>query len=126
VAAILGVMAGAVLVYTLLTAIRRRRRDLAVLKALGFLRRDLARTVTVQALTLAAFALVIGLPVGVALGRIVWNRFADWQGIPAVPTVTVWVLVLVAVAVLAAAALIAIVPARLAARTAPADALRTE
>ena len=40
VAAILGVMAGAVLVYTLLTAIRRRRRDLAVLKALGFLRRE--------------------------------------------------------------------------------------
>ena len=44
-----GVMAGAVLVYTLLTAIRRRRRDLAVLKTLGFLRRDVARTVTVQA-----------------------------------------------------------------------------
>ena len=126
VAAILGVMAGAVLVYTLLTAIRRRRRDLAVLKSLGFLRRDVARTVTVQALTLAALAVVIGLPVGVVLGRFVWNRFADWQGIPSVPTVSVLALALVGVAVLVVAALIAIVPARLAARTRPADTLRAE
>jgi ABC-type antimicrobial peptide transport system permease subunit len=126
VAAILGIMAGAVLVYTLLTAIRRRRRDLAVLKALGFLRRDLARTVGVQSMTLAALALVIGLPVGVLLGRVVWERFADWQGIPSVPTVSVIVLAIVGVAVFVVAALIAVVPARVAARTAPADALRTE
>ena len=126
VAAILGVMAGAVLVYTLLSAIRRRRRDLGVLKALGFLRRDVARTVTVQAMTLGALALAIGLPVGVVLGRLVWQRFADWQGIPSVPTVSPWVLLLVGVAVLVVAALIAIVPARFAARTAPADALRAE
>ncbi|HEY3673433.1 MAG TPA: ABC transporter permease [Acidimicrobiia bacterium] len=126
VAAILGVMAGAVLVYTLLTAIRRRRRDLAVLKSLGFLRRDVARTVTVQAMTLAALAVVIGLPVGVVLGRFVWNRFADSQGIPSVPTVSLLALVLVGGAVLVVAGLIAIVPARFAARTAPADALRAE
>ena len=88
VAAILGVMAGAVLVYTLLTAIRRRRRDLAVLKALGFLRRDVARTVTVQALTLGAVALVIGLPVGRAHRSVRVARFVDWQGIPSVPTVS--------------------------------------
>jgi hypothetical protein len=126
VAAILGMMAGAVLVYTLLTAIRRRRRDLAVLKALGFLRRDVARTVSVQSMTLAALALVIGLPAGVVLGRFVWERFADWQGIPSVPTVSVLVLALVGVAVLTVAALIAVVPERLAARTAPAEALRVE
>ena len=74
----------------------------------------------------AACALVIGLPVGVIIGRLVWNRFADWQGIPAVPTVSVLVLLLVAAAVLLVAALIAILPARVAARTAPADALRAE
>jgi FtsX-like permease family len=126
VAAILGVMAGAVLVSTLLSAIRRRRRDLAVLKALGFLRRDVTRTVTVQAMTLAALALVIGLPVGVATGRLLWRGFADWQGIRSVPTVSALALVVVGVAVLVVAALIAVVPARYAARTAPADALRTE
>lgn len=126
VAAILGVMAGAVLVYTLLTAIRRRRRDLAVLKALGFLRRDVARTVTVQALTLSAVALVIGLPVGVLIGRFVWQRFVDWQGIPSVPTVSALALVVIGVAVLVVAALIAVVPAHVAGRTAPADALRAE
>jgi ABC-type antimicrobial peptide transport system permease subunit len=126
VAAILGLMAGAVLVYTLVTAIRRRRHDLAVLRSLGFLRRDLGRTVTIQAMTLATCAVLIGLPVGVVLGRFVWNRFADWQGIPSVPTVSALVLSLVVVAVLVVAALIAIVPARVAARTAPAAALRTE
>jgi ABC-type lipoprotein release transport system permease subunit len=126
VAAILGIMAGAVLVYTLLTAIRRRRRDLAVLKALGFLRRDVARTVTVQALTLGALALALGLPIGVLLGRFVWRRFVDWQGIPSVPMVSILALALIGLAVLAAATLIAFVPARVAARTAPADALRAE
>jgi hypothetical protein len=126
VAAILGVMAAAVLVTTLLTAIRRRRRDLAVLKALGYLRRDVSRTVVVQAMTLAAVALVIGVPVGVLVGRLVWKGFADWQGIPSVPTVSVPALVLVGAAVLLVAGLIAIVPARYAARTAPADTLHAE
>jgi ABC-type lipoprotein release transport system permease subunit len=126
VAAILGIMAGAVLVYTLLTAIRRRRRDLAVLKALGSLRRDVSRTVTVQALTLGVLALVIGLPIGVLLGRFVWRRFVDWQGIPSVPMVSALAVALIGLAVLVAAAVIAVVPARVAARTAPADALRAE
>jgi ABC-type antimicrobial peptide transport system permease subunit len=126
VAAILGVMAGAVLVYTLLTAIRRRRRDLAVLKALGFLRRDVARTVTVQAVTLSVLALVIGLPIGVLLGRFVWRRFVDWQGIPSVPMVSAPALGLIALAVLVVATAIAVVPAQVAARTSPADALRAE
>jgi ABC-type antimicrobial peptide transport system permease subunit len=126
VAAILGIMAGAVLVYTLLTAIRRRRRDLAVLKALGYLRRDVARTVTVQAVTIGVLALVIGLPVGVLLGRFVWQRFVDWQGIPSVPRVSALALALIGLAVLVAAMVIAIVPARVAARTSPADALRAE
>jgi ABC-type antimicrobial peptide transport system permease subunit len=71
-------------------------------------------------------ALVIGLPLGVLLGRVVWERFADWQGIPSVPTVSVIVLALVGVAVLVVAALIAVVPARVAARTVAADALHTE
>ena len=126
VAAILGVMAGAVLVYTLLTAIRRRRRDLAVLKALGFLRRDVARTVIVQAMALSALALVIGLPVGVLLGRFVWRRFVDWQGIPSVPMVSLLALGLIGLAVLVVAALIAVLPAQFAARTSPAESLHAE
>jgi hypothetical protein len=126
VAAILGVMAGAVLAYTLLTAIRRRRHDLAILKTLGFLRRDVAGTVAAQALTLVGLALLIGLPAGVAVGRIVWRTFADWQGIPPVPNVEVGALVLVGLAVVVATVFIAAVPALLAARTSPARALRAE
>ena len=126
VAAILGLMAGSVLVYTLLAAIRRRRHELAILKTLGFLRREVAGTVAAQALTLVTLALVIGLPLGVAIGRIVWRTFADWQGIPPVPSVEPGALVLVAGAVLVATCLIAVAPAILAARTSPAAALHTE
>ena len=79
------------------------------------MRREVAGTVAAQALTLAALALVIGLPLGVAIGRIVWRMFADWQGIPPVPSVESAALVLVAGAVLVATSLIAVVPAMLAA-----------
>ncbi len=126
VALILGAMAAAVLVYTLLTAIRRRRRDLAILKTLGFTGGDVARTVVAEATTLALLALAFGLPIGVIIGRAVWRAFADWQGFPAVPTVAWLPLVAVSLAVVLVAAVIALLPAWLAARTRPAVALRSE
>ena len=90
------------------------------------MRREVAGTVAAQALTLVALALLIGLPLGVAVGRIMWRTFADWQGIPPVPSVEPGPLVLVAAAVLVAGLLIAVVPAILAARTSPAADLRSE
>jgi len=115
----------AALAYTLVVLVRSRRRDLAILKTLGFDRRQLLATVVWQTTTLAAIGLLIGLPAGDALGRWVWNLFANQLGV-APEAVTPPLLLLLVPAAIALANLIAIVPARIAARTRPALVLRAE
>ena len=67
-AGLLALMAAATLAHTLASSTRRRRRDLAILKSLGFARRQLRHAIAWQATTIAAIALLIGLPIGVAGG----------------------------------------------------------
>jgi ABC-type lipoprotein release transport system permease subunit len=125
-ASILAVAALGTLAHTLVTSIRRRRRDLAILKTLGFVKGQVSAAVAWQATTLVAVALLVGLPLGVAAGRRGWRLFADQLGIiaePAVPVVPTLLAIPVAVLV---ANLIAVVPGRLAGRTRPALLLRTE
>jgi ABC-type lipoprotein release transport system permease subunit len=114
------------LVHTLVMSVRRRRRDLAVLKTLGFLRRQVSATVAWQATTLAGIALLIGLPLGVALGRWGWTLFANSIGVLPVPVVDVRFVLLLIPVTLLLANLIALVPGRLAASTQPAAALKAE
>ena len=61
---VLAVLAVGTLSHVLVTGVRRRRRDLAVLKALGFTRSQVRAVVAWQATALAAAALVIGVPPG--------------------------------------------------------------
>ena len=125
-AGVLGGLAVATVGHTLVTTIRRRRRDLAVLKTMGFQRRQVSAAVAWQATTFAAAAALIGLPVGVALGRVAWLALADQLGIvPDVATPVVGV-VLVGPAMVLIANLIALVPGWLAGRIPPAVALRAE
>ena len=122
-----GLALGAVvaLALTLIASVRRRRRDLALLKTLGFTTRQLAATIAWQASVIAVIAVIIGLPVGIAAGRQLWTLFA--RSIDAVPQPTVPAsLFLVAVGVLVLANLVAAIPAHLAARTPAALALRAE
>jgi hypothetical protein len=126
VSAILGLVAAAVLAHTLVTAIRRRQRDLAILKTLGFVRRQVAGTVVGQATTLALLALLIGLPLGVVAGRFAWSTFADHQGIRAPATLDVGALALTIPLTLVVVNLIAIGPGLLAVRTRASRALRAE
>ena len=114
-ATVLALIAVVVLAHTLVTAIRRRQRDLAILKTLGFVRQQIAVTVASQATTLALFALAIGLPLGVAIGRVAWTVFADRQGLRAPATIDVGQLALLIPATIIAATLIAAIPARIAA-----------
>jgi ABC-type lipoprotein release transport system permease subunit len=114
------------LVHTLVTSVRRRRRDLAVLKTLGFVRRQISVTVAWQATTMAGLALVIGLPVGVAVGRWGWDLFADQVGVLSVPVVDLRSLLLAIPVTLLLANLIALIPGRVASATQPAAALRSE
>jgi hypothetical protein len=123
---LLALLAVGTLAHTLVSSIRRRRRDLAILKTLGFVRPQLRGTVAWQATTLVAIALVIGLPVGVAAGRWGWRAFTGQLGVLPVPVVPL-VLILVAVpAALFLAVVVAALPGRAAARTQPAIVLRSE
>lgn len=108
------------------TATRARRRELAVLRALGCTGRQLGASVHWHAVTVVGVGVVVGLPLGVALGRLSYRAFATGLGFFPEPDVSVvWTLAIVAGAagtgLLASAA-----PALRAARSATADALRQE
>jgi putative ABC transport system permease protein len=126
VAGLLGLVALATLANTLATSVRRRRRDLSVLKVLGFVRGQVATTAAWQAVTLVVLAGVIGVPLGVLAGRIAWSVFADRLGVPPDATIPVLEVALLVPVLVLLGALIAAVPGRLAARTRPAVGLRTE
>ena len=90
--AALAVGAIAALGLTLLTSVRRRRRDLALLKSLGFTRRQLAATVAWQSSVAVALGVVVGVPLGIVIGRALWDRFATALHVvpePTVPAVTI-------------------------------------
>lgn len=116
----------AALALTLLSSVRQRRRDLALLKTIGFVRRQLAAAVAWQATVAAFVGIVAGVPLGVVAGRWLWNLFAEQIYAVPYPTVPVLSLVLVGVGTLVLANVIAAVPARTAARTPTAILLRTE
>jgi ABC-type lipoprotein release transport system permease subunit len=126
VASLLALLAAATLAHTLVTSVRRRRRDLSILKALGFVRTQLSRAVAWQASALAVVAVLVGLPLGIAAGRWVWAVFAGRLGVPPRPVTPVLAVTLLVPTTIVLANLVAAVPARLAARTQPAPALRTE
>src|SRR4029077_15034865 len=86
-AVVLAGLGAATLAHTLVTSVRRRRRELAVLKTLGFVRRQVSFVVAWQTTTLVVLALAIGVPLGAALGRWAWTAYADDLG--AVPSAQV-------------------------------------
>jgi ABC-type lipoprotein release transport system permease subunit len=125
-AGIVALMAAATLAHTLITSIRRRRLDFAILKTLGFLRSQVSATVAWQATTLAFVALLVGIPLGIVGGRWGWNVFADRLGVvpdAVVPLVAIALAVPVTIVV---ANLLAAVPGRIASRLKAAPVLRSE
>ena len=124
--AALAVGAAAALGITLVTSVRRRRHDLAILKTLGFTGPQLATAVAVQASVAAVIGCAIGIPAGIALGRVLWDLFAaDISAVPE-PTVPGGTVVVIGRPALALAILVAMIPGRLAARTTTSQLLRAE
>ena len=108
------------------SSVRRHRRDLALLKTLGFTRRQLAATVAWHATTSTVVALLVGVPVGVVIGRSLWILFAGELDVVVEPSVPVAALaVLVGVALVAANAAAA-APARAARGVKASVLLRSE
>ena len=126
VAALMALVAVGTLLHALLTAVQRERRTLAVLRTLGFSRRQLLGAVTWQSSLLVGASVLLAVPIGVAAGRWLWLTVA--YGLGVVPKASVPVVEL-AVTVAAAAlvgTLVAGMPAWRAWRVAPAEALRAD
>ena len=120
--------AGAVIALglTLVASVRRRRRELALLKTLGFTQFQLAAAVAWQATVAVAVGVVVGVPLGIVVGRTLWNLFArDIHAVP-LPSVPILSIVLIALAALVLANVVAAIPGRIAARTPTALVLRAE
>lgn len=124
----MGFASGVVVAFalTIVSSVRRRRRDLALLKTLGFTRRQLGAAIAWQATVAVVLGLVIGIPAGIVLGRWLWDLFAG--EIYAVPRATVPALslVLLGVGAVVLANTVAVLPGRSAARTRAAVSLRAE
>jgi hypothetical protein len=125
-AVVIAVLGTAVLAHFLVTAVRTRRRDLAVLRALGCTGRQLRTVVTTEGVVLALVSTAVGIPVGVIIGRWVWRTFALRLGVAPEPAVAVVALAGLGAAVVALAALLTVLPARWAARSRPGPVLRAE
>jgi len=116
----------ATLAHLLAVSVWRRRRDSGLLKALGFVRRQVAAVVFWQAATVAVVGIVVGVPLGLVAGRVVWRVFARDAGVVAVPVLPGWLIATLAAGVLVAAIAIAILPAAAAARSRAGQVLHTE
>jgi ABC-type lipoprotein release transport system permease subunit len=125
-AAFLALLAATAVGHALVTGVRRRRRDLAVLRSVGFVGRQVAATVAWQSTTLALVGLAIGLPLGVALGRWTWSLVARQIGVVVRPDVPLPAIALACVGAVVVANAVAALPARQARQLRPATALRTE
>jgi uncharacterized protein YjeT (DUF2065 family) len=124
---VLAILGFAALSHALVTSVRSRSGTFAVLRVLGFTRAQTRATVAWQTLTLAAAAVLVGVPLGSVGGRWAWRRFADQLGVASdarFPSPGV-VLLVVGGAVLVAL-VAAVVPARIAARVRSVGVLRSD
>ena len=111
---------------TLIASVRRRRRDLALLKILGFTHGQLAAAIAWQSSVAVAVGTVVGVPLGVISGNFLWDLFAREINAVPHPTVPVLSIVLIVVASMVLANIVAAIPGRVAARTSTALLLRAE
>jgi len=121
-----GLLACATVAHALVTTVRRRRHDLAVLRSIGFTRRQTRTAIAWQATLPALVGIIVGVPLGIAAGRFAWRWLADDFPLAYVPPLA-WVAIALVVAIaLALANALAAGPAHVAARIRPAETLRTE
>jgi len=122
----LALSGAATLVHLLVVSVSRRRREMGLLKALGFVNRQIVASVAWQATALVGVGIVVGVPLGIVLGREVWSAFANNLGVVPVSVVEPWLLVAIVVGILVAANLLAVAPALAARRSKPQQLLRAQ
>jgi ABC-type antimicrobial peptide transport system permease subunit len=125
-AGLLSALAAATMAYLLISAIRRRRRELAILKTIGFVPSQISAAVAWQATTVTIVAMLVGIPLGIVAGRAVWSAIAHQMGVVVQTQVPwPWIALVVPVAVVVAN-LLAAGPAAVAGRISATTALRDQ
>jgi predicted lysophospholipase L1 biosynthesis ABC-type transport system permease subunit len=112
--------------HALALSVRGRRHDLAVLRALGAVRRQVAAAVWSQASITVVAGSLVGIPIGIAVGRVSWGLVANGLGVLDRPVLAWAILGMAAGGLLAGGNLLATGPALVASRLRPAAILRSE
>jgi hypothetical protein len=123
---LIGALAVLTVVHVMVTSVRNRRRDVAVLRSLGADAGWITRAVHWQATTFSLVPLALGAPLGLIFGRLVFQAFANAAGTVPDASVPYVLLAAVAAGIVTLANAVAIVPGRRARRLAPAPLLTAE
>jgi len=122
----LGLIAVAALGSVLLSCAHRRSHEFAVLRALGMTRRNIRAILNSQGTAIGLFGLVIGIPLGIGVGRLGWKAIAERVPLSEVPPLALTAALLLIPAAIVAANLLALWPGRVALSHDPATVLRAE
>jgi hypothetical protein len=112
--------------FALAAFVRQRRRELAILKTVGFTRGQVRSAVVWQGALALLVTLAVGVPLGIAGGRWLWSRFAADIGIAPTASVPALLLLVAVGVVLVVGILSAAAPGVMAAATRPAEAMRAD
>jgi putative ABC transport system permease protein len=125
-ALVLAAVGGAAVVHALLAAGRSHARDLAVLAALGATPGQVRATLAVAATATVLPAVLVGVPLGLGVARVVWWEVATSTGVGGDVAVPVARLVMIGILLLVGAVLATALPSGRAVRTPPAAVLAAE
>jgi ABC-type lipoprotein release transport system permease subunit len=125
-AVFLGLIAIAALGSVLVSCAYRRSQEFAVLRALGMTRRNIRTVLNSQGTAIGLFGLVIGIPLGVGVGRLGWRSIAERVPLSEVPPLALTAALLLIPATVLAANALALWPGRVALSHNPAEELRVE
>jgi len=125
-AGVLALLAAAAVAYVLADSVRRRRRDLATLRAMGMTPGGARAILNMQGTAIGLVGLALGVPLGVAAGRIGWRLVTARVPLQFVGPLALVSTLLLVPAAIALVNLLAIWPGRRAARLRPAEILRAE
>jgi hypothetical protein len=112
--------------HALITAVRRRAHDIAVLRVLGMTPSQSRWAALTQAAVFAVAGLLLGVPLGLAAGRALWRVAAELIPLYYQPPMALRTLLLIGPATLACGLLLAVIPGRRAARLRAGPLLREE
>jgi ABC-type lipoprotein release transport system permease subunit len=125
-ASLLVLVVGVTVANAMVVAVRRRRRDIAILQSIGSTRGNVTATGVWQGVTVAIVGLLFGVPLGIVFGRWFWTRLANSFGTLAEPVVPLAGVAALVVMVVVLAAIAGFVPIRRGLRHHPAEVLRSE